>query len=135
MPKDVLGVKMGQGRHCSERGSTGGEISNTFILGEDCVYTKHFSPAKHFLPGQHTGPSRFYSVVHLGHIFAREKMKRIKTVQCVIISFISTVGGTGEAQLSHLGAHLKRCLLSPRRTKLHVWLLPTQGKHVGAGSA
>ena len=57
-------------------------------------------------------------------------MKRIKTVQCIIISFSSTVGGGGEARLSHLGAHLKRCLLSPRRIQLRAWLLPTQGKHV-----
>lgn len=41
---------MGQGRHCGERGSTGGESSNIFILGEDCMHTKHFSPVKHFFP-------------------------------------------------------------------------------------
>ena len=41
---------MGQGRHCGERGSTGGEASNIFTLGEDCMHTKHFSPVKHFSP-------------------------------------------------------------------------------------
>lgn len=72
--------------------------------------------------------------MHLGPHFCKGKDEEDQnSPMCAIISFISTVGGTGKAQLSHLGAHLKRCLLSPRRTKLHVWLLP-QGKHVGADS-
>lgn len=73
VPKDILGVKMGQGRHCGERGSTGGESSNIFILGEDCMHTKHFSPVKHFLPGQHTSPSRFYFHHAFGPHFCKEK--------------------------------------------------------------
>jgi len=111
-------------------GSTGGETSNTFIL-EDCVHT-NTSPLQNTLSQASTPvPAGFISLTHLGHIFARKKMKRVKTVQGVTISFISTVGGGGEARLSHLGAHLKRCLVSPRRTKLHAWFLSTQGKQVG----
>ena len=92
----------------------------------------HTSPLQNtFSQASTPVPAGFISVTHLGHIFARKKMKWVRTVQGVTISFISTVGGGGEARLSHLGAHLKRCLLSPRRTKLHAWLLPTQGKQVG----